>query len=222
METSTESPLQERELFKTMTAGSTVEALAGVAAVVLAIVGLAGIAPRYMPAIAAIVVGAALLAQASLIAAEARKIELREHLGSTQKLEFEGGISSEALAGGVAVVLGILALLDIGSHVLVSISAIVIGAALILECGAMNRINALDVDNGKHLTMRRITRRAVTGSEGAQMLVGLAAIVLGILALVGVETSALNLIALLAIGVSILLSGAALGGRSASLLVSSV
>ena len=58
METSTESPLQERELFKTMTAGSTVEALAGVAAVVLAIIGLAGIAPRYMPAIAAIVVAA--------------------------------------------------------------------------------------------------------------------------------------------------------------------
>ena len=221
METSMESPLQDRELFKTLTAGSMVEALAGVAAAVLAIVGLAGIAPRDMPAIATIVVGAALLAQASLIAAEARKIESLEHLGSTQKLEFEGGIGSEAVAGGVAIVLGILALLGIGSQALVSISAIVIGVALILECGAMNRINALDVDNGKHLTMRQITRRAVMGSEGAQMLVGLAVIVLGILALVGVETGALNLIALLAIGVSVLLSGAALGGRSASLLVSS-
>src|SRR5574340_444085 len=199
METSMESPLLERRLFKAMTAGSTAEALAGVAAVVLAIIGLAGIAPRYMPAIAAIVVGAALLAQASFVAAEAREIESREHLGSTQKLEFEGGISSEALAGGVAVVLGVLALLGIGSEVLVSIAAIVIGAALILECGAMSRINALDVGNGEHLTARRITRRAVAGSERAQMLVGLGAIVLGILALVGVATAVLNLIALLAI-----------------------
>ena len=222
METTMESPLRERRLFKAMTAGSTVEALAGVAAVVLAIVGLAGIAPHDMPAIAAIVVGAALLAQASFVAAEAREIELRGHLGTTQKLEFEGGVGAEALAGGVAIVLGILALLGIGSEVLVSISAIVIGAALILECGATNHINALDVGNGKHLTARRIARRAVTGTEGAQMLVGLAAIVLGILALAGVETGGLNLIALLAIGVSILLSGAALGGRSASLLVSSV
>jgi hypothetical protein len=222
METTMGSALQERQLFKAMTAGSTVEALAGVAAIVLAIVGLAGIAPHYMPAIAAIVVGAALLAQASFVAAEAREIEAREHLGTTQKVEFEGGISAEALAGGVAIVLGILALLGIGSQVLVSISVIVVGAALILECGAMSRINALDVDNGKHLTARRIARRAVAGTEGAQMLVGLAVIVLGILALVGIETGALNLIALLAIGVSILLSGAALGGRSASLLVSSV
>ncbi|MCG3189853.1 MAG: hypothetical protein LKCHEGNO_02364 [Burkholderiaceae bacterium] len=221
METSFESSLQDRRLFKTMTAGSTAEALGGAAAVVLAIVGLAGIAPEYMPAIAAIVVGAALLAQASLIAAEAREIEAREHLGGTQKLEFEGGISSEALAGGVAIVLGILALLGIGSEVLVSIAAIVIGAALILEFGAMNRLNALDVPNGKHLTVRRMARRAVMGSEGAQMLVGLAAVVLGILALIGVGTAVLNLVALLAIGVAILLAGTALGGRSASLLVSS-
>lgn len=221
METTLESPLHERRLFKTMTAGSTVEALAGAAAVVLAIVGLSGIAPTFMPAIAAIVVGAALIAQAGFFAAEAREVEASEHLGSTQKFEFEGGISAEALAGGVAVVLGILALLGIGAETLVSISAIVIGAALILECGVMSRINALDVDNGEHLAARRIARRAVTGSEGTQALVGLAAIVLGILALVGVETGILNLIALLAIGVSILLSGSALGGRSASLLISS-
>ncbi|MBS0325093.1 MAG: hypothetical protein JSS46_00940 [Proteobacteria bacterium] len=221
METTMESLPQERQLFKAMTTGSTIEALAGVAAVVLAIVGLAGVAPHYMPAIAAIVVGAALLAQASFVAAEAREIEAREHLGTTQKVEFEGGISAGALAGGVALVLGILALLGIGSQVLVAISAIVIGAALILECGAMSRINALDVANGRHLTMRRIARRAVAGTEGAQVLVGLAAAVLGILALVGVDTEALSLIALLAIGVSILLSGAALGGRSASLLASS-
>ncbi|MBE7426702.1 MAG: hypothetical protein HS106_11785 [Ideonella sp.] len=221
METSMESSLQDRRLFKTMTAGSAVEALGGAAAVVLAIVGLAGIAPEYVSAVAAIVVGAALLAQASFIAARAREIESREHLSGARKLEFEGGVSSEAVAGGVAIVLGILALLGIGSDALVAISAIVIGAALILECGAMNRINALDVANGQHLTARRIARRAVIGSEGAQMLIGLAAVVLGILALVGVGTPVLSLVALLAIGVAILLGGTALGGRSASLLVSS-
>jgi hypothetical protein len=46
------------------------------------------------------------------------------------------------------------------------------------------------------------------------MLVGLAAIVLGILALLGINSVVLNLVALLTLGVSVLLSGTAFGART--------
>lgn len=212
-----ESTLYDRKVMRTVATGSTLGALAGAAAVVLAILGLADIEPHYMLAIAAIVVGAALLAQAGFVAAEASTIAGTEQLGRTGKAEFEGGISAEALAGGAAIVLGILALLGIDPRVLMSVTAIVLGTGLILETGATTRLNSLNVAGDEHAVARRVSRRAVAGSEGAQVLVGLAAIVLGILALVGFSPMVLNLVALLAIGAAILLGGAALGGRAVSL-----
>ena len=60
-----------RTAVKTTIAGSGIEAAGGAAAVVLSILGLVNIAPEDMLPIAAIVVGAALLAQAGLLAAGA-------------------------------------------------------------------------------------------------------------------------------------------------------
>ncbi len=51
------------------------------------------------------------------------------------------------------------------------------------------------------------------GGLSAQVLVGIGAIILGILALIGFATQVLNLIAMLALGCSTLLSGSAVASR---------
>src|SRR5574337_677147 len=135
--TPTESTLYDRKVMRTVATGSTLGALAGAAAVVLAILGLADIEPHYMLAIAAIVVGAALLAQAGFVAAEASTIAGAEQLGRTGKAEFEGGISAEALAGGAAIVLGILALVGFSPMVLNLVALLAIGAAILLGGAAL-------------------------------------------------------------------------------------
>ncbi|HZP87922.1 MAG TPA: hypothetical protein VFB54_13990 [Burkholderiales bacterium] len=202
--------VERRQVVKAMATGSTLEALGGAAAVVLAILGLARIAPNYMLPIAGIVIGATLLAQGGLSTAEASR--LVSGADTTQKVEVEGGFGAEGLAGAAAIVLGILALISIDPLVLMSVSAIVLGAGLLLEgagVAAMARTAVIDETmSGAHTT-----HNVMAGSAGAQVLVGLAAIVLGILALVGLNSIVLDLVAMLAIGAGMLLSGAALGGR---------
>ena len=62
-------PREEERSAEVVTGGSMIEAVGGIATVVLAIVGLAGLVPIYLAAIAAIVLGAALLLQGIAIAA---------------------------------------------------------------------------------------------------------------------------------------------------------
>lgn len=217
MDTITEmSQTYSRKAIKTTIAGSSIEAVGGAAAVVLAILGLVHVAPDFMLPISAIVIGVALLTQASLFAAGASVFIAREGMGRREKLEFEGGFGAEALAGCAAIVLGILSLAGSHEAVLMAVAAIVLGAGLVLESGATSRVNVLD-DARENPAAHRAARRTVAGTEGAQVLVGVAAIVLGILALIGFVPIVLNLVALLAIGVSVLLSGGAVGGKMAVL-----
>jgi hypothetical protein len=60
--------------------------------------------------------------------------------------------------------------------------------------------------------MRQLMRCMSQAAAGAQILAGLAALVLGILALVGLASMMMVLVALLATGTSILLRSSALGG----------
>ena len=59
-----------------------------------------------------------------------------------------------------------------------------------------------------------LTREIAVAASGTQMLIGVTAIVLGILALIGVDPLTLSLVGLLAVGASILFSGSAVSGRS--------
>ncbi|MBN9405044.1 MAG: hypothetical protein J0I00_06440 [Burkholderiales bacterium] len=214
------SQTDARKLVKSTLTGSGIEAVGGAAAAVLAILGLAHVAPGHMLSISAIVIGLALLAQAGVLANGASDVVAREAMGRRDKMEFEGGIGAQALAGGAALVLGILSLIGLNAGVLMSVTAIVLGVGLVLESGATARLNRLD-DGAPASARGTRTRRAVAGSEGVQMLIGVAAIVLGILALIGLDATTLNLVAMLAVSVSILLSGAALGGKMAGMLAMS-
>lgn len=201
--------------------GSVGEALGGVAAVILAILALAGLEPLMLASIAVIVVGAALIfagaAAASRYASASSGLEGEEsHMGTPISAEFLGGVTG--------VVLGILAVLGMVPEILIASSIIVFGASLMLGSAASAQLasmtrrtsyTAAGVTETGH-----VAREAATAASGSQVLVGLAGIILGIVALVG-QTGfdlTLNLIALLVIGAGILLTGSVVGGRMMSML----
>lgn len=104
----------------------TLEMVCAVAAIVLAIIGLAGGA-RFFDAIATIVVGATFIFETWTV------------LGAARGKEHERGIWAERTAGWVGVVLGILALLRLAPTFLAPISLIVFGFGLSTGMGMASR-----------------------------------------------------------------------------------
>jgi hypothetical protein len=212
-------PEPEREKsIKVVAGGSLTEALCGAATVVLAIIGLAGTLPGYMASIATIAFGVALLAQGGAIAARWSRLlrETQPHEWDT-RTELGGGMGAEFLAGGAGVVLGILGLLGLYTATLIPIAVIVFGGALLLGSGATADLGSLYVPT-THERFANVARQMTLAASGAQMLVGVGAIVLGIIALVGVDPVVVTLVALLVVGASVLLSGAAVSSRMAAVM----
>jgi hypothetical protein len=197
------------------TTGGVVEAATGIAVVVLAIIGLGHAGSSFLGAIAAIVLGAALLAQGGAVAAEYTKLLSVITGGTLGAIELGGGMTVEVLAGGSIVVLGILALLGFAPTVLVSAGVIAVGASLILAAGGLQRLNTLKVQAaGLPELAQKVAEGAVACAITAQVLCGGAAIVLGILALtVGGSGAILMLVGLLVLGATVAISGTALTGR---------
>jgi hypothetical protein len=103
------------------------------------------------------------------------------------------------LAGVAGIVLGILALLGVASPQLVAIAVIAFGASLLISSNASMRILAATPADADP-TIARIVGDMATDTTGLQTMTGLAAIVLGILALFGFAPTTLVLIALLGLG----------------------
>ena len=92
--------------------GGFVDAIGGVATIVLAIIGLSGAKPEMLVAIATIVFGAALLVQGGAILSEYVGIIFPDGAGSME--EFGGSsVSALFMAGAAGIVLGILALVGV-------------------------------------------------------------------------------------------------------------
>ena len=204
--------------FETVAGGSAVEAAGGLAVAILAILGLAGVFPVYLEAIATIALGVALFSEGGAVAARYRRV-LAEVAGSRFDVaELGGGITAELLAGGAGAVLGILALLGVLPHVLIASAVIVFGAGLMFGSGAMARVNAFATTAASDEHTARVAREAVRAAAGAQVLIGISSVVLGVLSLVGIAPMIMGLVALLALGASVLLSGSAITGRMLSAL----
>jgi hypothetical protein len=203
---------QERSM-KIVTGGSLAEALGGGGAVLLAILGLAGILPGYMACVATIAIGVAFLAQGSAAAARwSRILDQTDGSPSSYASELGGVISAELFGGGVGLVLGVLALLGVMPGVLIPVALLVFGGALLIGSGGTVELGSMP-GPGAYERFGRVTREASIAASGTQVLVGVGGIVLGILALVGPDPLTLSLIGLLAIGASILLSGSAVSAR---------
>jgi hypothetical protein len=192
--------------------GSGAEAVAGAGAVVLAILGLAGMLPMILASIAVIAAGAAFLFQGAAVAARHRRLALEAGGG---EIEIEAGMSVEILGGLTGIMLGILALIGIATIPLLAISAIVFGGTLLFGSPAIYRASRAEPDA---VVLDVIARETAAGAAGAQALVGIGAITLGILALVGLVPQTLVLVAVLGIGGAALLSGGALTSKMVGLL----
>jgi hypothetical protein len=192
----------ERSVFEVETAGTAVEAAAGLAVVVLSIIGLARSDSAFMTSIAGIVLGAALLAQGGTVAAEFSKLLTMTTGGTVGAVELSAGMTIEVLGGGAAIVLGILGLVGLAPDVLLACAVIAVGGSRILAASGYQRLNTLKAQAaGLPEMAQKVAQGAVAGAVAAQVLAGAAAVVLGILALaVTSHGPLLTLVGLLVLG----------------------
>jgi hypothetical protein len=201
--------------------GGFADAIGGVATIVLAILGLAGVFPDLLAGIATIVFGVALLIQGGTMLSEYAQIIFPPGGRSWSIDQFGGStLSAVFLVGASGVVLGLLSLIGIHPAVLIPAAIIAFGTALVLSSNAVWHLHVI-----KHSMMTRSSESTATGSEilasemasgsaGMQALAGLSAVVLGILAIAttGTSQTVLFLVAFLALGATLILTGSTLSG----------
>jgi len=189
--------------------GGLIDALGGIAAAVLAIIGLTGFDPEGMAGIATIVFGAALLIQGGTILSE--YMQLAASGDFMAAAPDNDGLPAMFLAGAAGIVLGVLALLHIAPVSLISIAVMAFGSALLLSGRSVKVLQTL---MQQEVASRRSTGLVAGplagGSTGIQVLVGLASIILGILAVAGHTPLLLCLAALLLLGVTVIMTGGTL------------
>jgi hypothetical protein len=197
--------------------GGLVDAIGGIATIVLAIVALAGIASGTIPAIAIIVFGAALLIQGGAMLSEYSHIIFPTGAANASVEQFGGGsLSAVFMVGAAGVVLGVLALLGIAPAALTAIAVIAFGSALILSSNSVRHLYLLKASTsrmaGTQVAGEFLAGEMTASSAGIQTLAGLAAIILGILAVSGHDPAVLTLVALLVLGATVVLTGSTLSG----------
>lgn len=195
-----------------ISAGSSIEALAGVAAIVLGILALANVQPRILLAVAMIVLGTGLLVRGAGIAAGFSNLLAAGFGRRLLQGQLGAGAAVELLVGAAGIVLGILALLGIVPEILISVAVIVLGAGVVVGSGTNLGLDKLRLTHGGVLEATRSARRSVRAGSVVQFVVGLIAIILGALALLNIPE--FNQLAALALGVGTILAGTAVGGRT--------
>ncbi len=206
--------VQEQHAYEVLSSGTMLEAIGGMAAIALTILSLAGLMPVLLTSIAVIAIGAALFMEGTTIAAEYRELLASASNNQLSAEELGSGISIEFIAGIGAMALGILSLIGVATFTLLPISAIVLGAGVLLSSGTKSRLNSTkirlaDVNNTANVIARDIASTSITG----EVFIGFGAMTLGILALIGLSPMILTIIGVLAVGCSDALSGSALSGR---------
>src|SRR6185437_12269358 len=139
--------------------GGAIDAIGGIAAAVIAIIGLAGFHPATMTAISVIVFGAAMLIQGGTLLSEYAVVI--QVVPSAAEGESDGGMSIMFLAGVAGIVLGILALLGIAARPLTAVAILAFGAALTLSSTSVRRLFLLQA-----------AARRVSSRSGTEMLAG--------------------------------------------------
>jgi hypothetical protein len=187
------------------------EGAAGIATIVLAVIALAGVSVTALASIVTIVIGVGLMVQAFNSAAERHRAILAGTASAGQPAEFGGEVMVDVLTGLTGVVLGILALVGINAVHLVPAALIVFGAALMLS-GAIEiapRTTSVTGTAGGQVQITSYQSPAATG--GMEIMIGIAAIVLGILSLILMSSWVLVLVGFIAIGAAMLMVSATFG-----------
>jgi len=212
--TSSEHTFQEAATY-----GGIVDAIGGIVTVILAIIALSGVNQPVLGAIATIVFGAALLIQGGTMLTEYTKMTAPPGMsGMVEEFTGGGGLSALFLVGSAGIVLGVLSLIGIASDMLVAAAVIAFGGALLLSSNSVWHLYRAKQSFGRYGSARMVSGAEFLASEMAsgsavlQCLAGVAAIVLGILAVTGVHSNVLTLVGLLVLGATVLMTGSTLTG----------
>jgi hypothetical protein len=187
--------------------GLLTEGAAGIAVIVLSIIALAGTATGALASIVTIVIGVGLMVQAFNSAAEVSKATAANTVAMP---DLGGDVMVDLLCGITGIVLGILALVGINPQYLVPSALIVFGGALLLGGAISMRPRSTHRAAGGETQLVSYQSSAAAG--GMEILVGIAAIVLGILSLIFVASGVLVLVGFLAVGAALLMVSATFSG----------
>jgi hypothetical protein len=193
--------------------GGFVDALGGIATIVLAIIALAGVRSLDLLSIATIVFGAALLIQGGAMLTEFAQVEASPEASAVSA---GGGLGALFGVGVAGIILGVLALLGVHSPILDAVAVIAFGGALVVSSSAVWQLltsrSVATRFQGSSSMLRVVASEVATGSSTLQAMAGLAVIVLGILAVAGTMSDYLPLVALLIAGASLVMTGSTLSG----------
>ncbi len=182
----------------TVASGSWVEMVCGASGVAIAVIGMLGNHPALMVAVATIVVGFGVFAQAGTIAARSRPPSERDEVV---------GISIDLVAGLASIAFGVLVLLRVVPFTWLPIAAMTLGAGVLFAGRAELGDPTAEVT------------RFGAWALAVMMLAGLAALVLALLALAGGQPIAmLSLAAIACVGAGLVFAG---GGTLATLRLTS-
>jgi hypothetical protein len=191
--------------------GLLTEGAAGIAVIVLSIIALAGVSVEGLASIAAIVIGVGLMVQAFNSAAEHSKMMTANGATGAHATELGGDVMVDCMCGLTGLVLGILALVGIGAAHLLPPALIVFGGALLVGGAASMRATTLPT-SGSGGEALAVGYRGSPTAGAMEILIGLAAIVLGILSLLITGTWVLVLVGFIAVGAALLLASATSSG----------
>ncbi|HYW02932.1 MAG TPA: hypothetical protein VFA86_03235 [Gammaproteobacteria bacterium] len=191
-----------------------IEGVLGAGALALGIIGLAGVHPAFLAAIATILVGIMFLLEGNAIVRRVRQMLPEDAAPAGNGLTVQTG------AGAAGIVLGILALLQVDPVILTAAAVIAFGAAFVLT--ASNAVQSAEAgveQSNAGPETKRAARQLAGATAGGGVFLGAGNIVLGILAVALIGTAVagahhpvsavLVLVALLATGGAALLSGSA-------------
>lgn len=207
------STMVRRSTYRERAAFGLIDDIGGVATVLLAVFGLAGLYAPIFAAIATILLGIALLAQGRSLLAQYTQASVEVAAkslvsGSAASIRF-----AVILLGAGGAALGVLALLDVNSAVLTPIASIMIGAGLVFSSVSEWHLNAIRRASAKGEASLRdmLANQMIFDSLGVQTFAGLTAILLGVLAASGATHDlTFNLVALLILGSALALRGGSL------------
>lgn len=185
----------------------------GIIAVVMTIFGLAHYHPDLMLQTATLFIGISLFFKGASIAYEYSKIVADLGNRRVRLSDFNGGMAVELLSGTLGIILSILALFGMDADKLISIAIIIFGVGLLLGCAIIFKINSLKMHlYGIEPHKEKLADQMISSALSIQILVGIDAIVLGVLSFAGLASTTLNLVAILAMGTASILTGASTSG----------
>ena len=161
-------PDDERVTRMVVASGSSFELFTAVIGLGLAIMGLAGFAPIYLASLATVALGFSLLAQGFTLAARWREAV---RIAGSERTDAMG-IGTEIFGGLVAVVLGMLALLEIVPLTLLPAAALVLGIALLLGGPAQPDLGEVAQAPTASQPRWSVSRTAVRTSSGVMVMGG--------------------------------------------------